>query len=233
MGFNSDSAAPHRARTAVQQLHELGIEPPPAVAAALATLDRIEAATPQAPPTSAIADAVLDDDQDAIDDAIIAELAAPLIRAGHAQARQRAGHAVMAAITGPAAKTIHTALSALAAGHIKRLEKAAAITAPIEKLVRDGRHEEAGIVATASVDEAALDALHRWRDRHLGGNHRPVPDVSRFREPDFANHGALEGIRAGGTAWYPSPREASALAAQLTARRGADEQAVLAGTATR
>lgn len=230
MSFNRDAAAPHRAREATKQLRERGVKLPKLVGDALATLDRIEASRPPAADTGAIRDLFLagNTDADALHAAALAELAQDLVRTGHGQAVQHAAFAVLDAIA-DAANEIHAALAKLAGQHIDRLTKAAAIDTALDALIRSGRAADAEVIATAEIDARELDALYRWRDRYLSpSNRRPVLDVTRWREPDFGGHAFIDGLRAGGTLWYPTAAEAAELAAELHQQREA-EAAILAG----
>ena len=88
----------------------------------------------------------------------------------------------------------------------------------------------AEVIATSEIDARELDALYRWRDRYLSpSNRRPVLDVTRWREPEFGGHGFIDGLRAGGTLWYPTAAEAAELATELHRQQQQSDEAVLAG----
>jgi hypothetical protein len=227
VAFNRDAVAPHRARTDCNELTELGIKLPKPVADALAVLDGIGQPTPPAP--GALVNAVLDGaSQDDLDRLALAELAAPLVRDAYGRASIAAADDVTAAIR-TSRNEIHTALAKLATAAIDKLTTAATIDEPLEALVRAGRHTDAETVVAADLTAATLDRLYRTRERLLWPRGRyPVAAVTRWREPEYAGHGFLEGIRAGGTLWFPDFESACELAEQIQAEQRSAEQAVLA-----
>lgn len=228
MAFNRDAAGPMRARTDCAELTELGIKLPKPVADALAALDRIGRPTTPAP--GAMVAAVLDGaDETELHRLALAELAEPLVRDAYGRAGIVAADDVAAAIRA-SRNEIHAGLAKLATSAIDTLTAAASIDVGLEDLIRSGRHTDAEKVVAADLTAATLDRLYRTRERLLWPRGRyPSAAVTRWRETEYAGHGFLEGLRAGGTLWFPSFDEACALAEQIQAEQRSAEQAVLAG----
>lgn len=206
--FNSYSAAPQRARTAVSRLSELGVKLAKPITDAFAVLERLEKPLQQ-PPRRALRDALIDGADLAELQAIaLAELTAPAIENARLAARGHAAEAVMDAIEDSAA-SIHKQLAERAAGAIAKLKAAADVgDVPLDRLLRDGRTEDAQFVAVAEVTAGELDRLYTLRDRLLWNKTRPVRDVSRWTDDRYAGCAFVDGLRRGGELWFPTKDEA-------------------------
>jgi len=226
------------ARDALTALKARGIEEPPAVRQAVATLRRVESAQPAEIDQQAIRKAILAGaDQDELDGLLLADLGAQRMKSEWQQARTDAAGAVLAAIR-DASAAIFPVLREQAEEAIAKLRDIAAIgpSETLDRLIRAGRTDEAKLLADAQTIAAELDAAYRFRDQFLtrGG---PVGmsvngiDASRWRDPveaarlargPSAAESYISGLRSHLELWYPTPAEAKA-AAQLLADAAAAE----------
>jgi hypothetical protein len=203
MAWDNPNLAPTKAHNAMSRFTELRVAIPKKVATAYDGLKRIEAQT-ATHDRHGVRDAVLSGaDDETLRQLALAELAAPIIADARANARLHASIAVLDAIADSASE-IHTGMAKLAQKAIQVLEGAAKVAdVPMNRLVLDGRHDDATLVAQSETTAAQLDRLFTLRDRLLWDKRRPVVDVSRWKSPEHAGMAFIEGIHAGGTIWFP------------------------------
>ncbi len=252
MAWDRRDGAPYRARNALTQITDRGIELPAAVTTAVAVLDRIEADTPREAATTAMRDAIVAGaDSDEIARLLLADLGTSRLRVEYAQARIIAATRVLSAILA-ASGELHAALSVLADHAIGKLEKVAQLDGTsLEQLVREGRHDDAQALAEVEVVGAELAALYETRDSYLtrGGLAAARAgqfDCTQYRDPRIAaqHHRGelnvtgrwLHAMREGAELWYPTADEALAAAAPLyaawerEAQKAAARQRAVGGT---
>lgn len=215
MAYDNFSAAPQRARNAVDRLTELGVKLPPAVTKAYATQQRL-AVKPPAPQSRGLRDALLDGaDRDELQAIALAELTAPAIESARLAAHNRAAAQVLDAIEADA-EAIHRQLVKLATAAIAKLTAAAEVgDVPLDRLVRDGRHSDAEAIASAEVVARQLEHLYGMRDKLLWDRARPVLDCTRWTDPRYAGMGFVQGLQRGGRLWFPDKQTAMARADEL------------------
>ena len=238
MAWNHREGAPFRARKLLADLDHHGVQRDAQVLDAVTRLDRIESAKPAEPDPQALHDAIVGGASPAELDAIVlADLGSHRIRAAYAQARLTAAVAVLRAVLDDR-DHIHEQLAEKAADCIDRLERIAALdSAPLDTLVREGRTDDARLLADAPLIGETLNQLYQIRDLALipaGADLRPYGlDVSRWRNPDKVAHGHgetttelfLDGIRRGGQLWFPNVEDQDeALAPLVTAHERKAQQ---------
>lgn len=237
MSWNRREGAPYRARAALKQLDQHGIPLPAAVAQAVEVLDRIEATPIPDPSPHAIHDAVLDGaDLDELNGIALHQLAHSRVRDGWAQARLTAAIEVLNTLMA-ARDELHAQLAPLAEDHIEKLTKIANLgEVRLDELIRNGRTDDARLLADKELIATQLDKLFQFRDAILTPvslDARPEGvDCSRWRNPRKVRNlhpttvtdGFIAGIQRGGQLWYPSADEAAAAAEPIAAelRREAD-----------
>ncbi|MGV0633134.1 hypothetical protein, partial [Mycolicibacillus trivialis] len=158
-------------------------------------------------------------------------LAADLLTNAWRQAQAIAAQAVTDALIAER-DTLHAALATQAAEYIDRLTAVANLgTTTLDRLVREGRHDDAERFAVADLDAAALQELYGYRDRHLTRRKEIYGsdwiDVGVWRDPrtTTGTTGLLDGLRRGGQLWFPTVAEATAHAAPITEELRAAAQA--------
>lgn len=216
-------------RAALQALDAQNVKHPKAVADAIQQWNRICSTRPAQPAHHTLRDAVIAGASDAeLGALVLADLGAGQIRAAWAAAEQHTARAALAAITEHRADYL-TQLQPLAAELITLLEATAAITAPLDSLIRAGDHTSAKLVADLETTAAALDALYRIRDTWLlppGWKTLTVNgfDASRVQNPHEINgtpagstlgESFLGVIRQGGTLHYSAPETCREIAQNL------------------
>jgi hypothetical protein len=213
--FNSYSAAPQRVRTAVSRFHELGVKLPKAVTDAYATMVRLESPLQQ-PPRRALRDALIGGaDLAGLQDIALADITAQPIETARLAARNHAAMLALDAVEA-SADQIHGQLAKLAQGAISKLKAAADVgDVPLDRLLRDGRAEDAQFIAVAEVTASELDRLYTLRDRLLWGKTRPVRDVSRWTDDRYAGSTFIDSLRRGGELWFPTKDQAMRRAAEI------------------
>ncbi|ADT97881.1 hypothetical protein [Mycolicibacterium gilvum] len=229
MSWNHREGAPFRARKLLADLDHHGVQLDGQVLDALTHLDRVEAEKPAEPDPQALHDAIVAGASTAdLDALVLTELGSHRIRAAYAQARLTAAVRVLAAVLTDRDQ-IHAQLADKAADCIDKLERIAALDAPLDTLIREGRHDDARLLADAHITGETLNQLYQLRDLALipaSADLRPYSlDVSRWRNPDKVAHGHgttatelfVDGLRRGGTLWYPSADEQAEALAPLVA----------------
>jgi hypothetical protein len=224
MWNNARDNAVYQARGALEQLGQRNIDLPDSVTAEVAVLDRINAAPPMRPSTTALREAMLAGaSEDEINALLLQDLGFARLQVEHNQAKIDAALIVLRAIRN-AHDYLYPQLKALADKQIEPPEAVAALdTVDVMQLVRVGDHRAAQLVAGVDVVAAELDALYSIRDGYLaaGGYEAmrlgPV-DASRWRDPEHAGRGNsvadrfLDGLRNGNQLWFPTKTEARAAA---------------------
>lgn len=231
MAWSHREGAPYRARKLVADLDHHSVQLDDATHDAIANLDRIETDKPAEPDAQALHDAIVDGaTPEQLDAIVLTDLGSHRIRAAYAQARLTAAVAVLHTVLDDR-DSLHAQLAEKAAECITKLEQIAALDgAPLDSLIREGRTDDARLLADAPLIGEELNQLYQLRDLALvpaGADLRPYGlDVSRWRNPDKVAHAhgdtptalMLDGIRRGGQLWYPSSDEqAEALAPLVTA----------------
>lgn len=231
MTWDRRSGNTYRARNAVQQLINRGIELPSTITSAVAVLDRVEADAPRQPDAAAIRHAIVDGaDSEKINALLLSQLAFTKLQSEYAQAAQIAAQRVLTAILDER-DSLHAALKMLADDAITKLQHVAALNgASLEELVRAGRHEDAQALAVVEVVGAELVALYDTRDLYLtpGGAESARAghfECTQFRDPRVAARHRREDVsvvgnyllalREGAELWFPNEEEALAAAAPL------------------
>ena len=234
--WNDRSNWPRRAREALDALDARCIDTPAAVAAAVDTLRRVEAAEPSAPSPTALREAFLAGaDRKTLDRLLLDDLGATRLKSEWQQAKVDAAGAVLAAIRA-SADEILPKLRTQAQSAIDNLTAVAALNgASLDTLVRSGRTDDARLLADVDLTASELDACYDYRDRFLtvgGGAKIAVSgiDCGRWTDPEAAAAHArgataaqryIAGLAAGLTLWFPSPTEAQAAARVIADRRAA------------
>ncbi|MGE3842415.1 MAG: hypothetical protein AB7I50_12590 [Vicinamibacterales bacterium] len=233
MTWDRRSGTLHRARNAVNQLTARGIELPDSVAAAVAVLDRVQAAAPAPPKTTAVREAILAGADDSeIDRLLLADLAHTRLRSEHTQAVVIAAERVLAAVMAER-DNLHAALKVLAEHAIEQLDRVASFDgASLEELVRAGRHDDAKALAEVEVVGAELKALYEIRDTYLTPGGPEARQAGHFDCSEFVDcrvgyrHHSIDrsvagnyvyALRQGAELHYPTAEEALAAAAPIYA----------------
>jgi hypothetical protein len=212
-----------------EALTRQGVGLPSATTLALSTLDHIEA---RKPATEA--------DRQPLIDAYLAKAKASEINTAAtefeittvrfqcwSQARNQAGRRVLAALRDNH-EDIVTALAERAAPLIADIEHAANVetTMSLDKLVRDGRDDDAKVVARLEIVAAELDSIYQLRHDvtpREGRYSTAAFDCGVWRDPRAAQEVKAKGtadyytagIRAGGRLWMPTWRQALAAAEEI------------------
>ncbi|ORX07868.1 hypothetical protein [Mycolicibacillus trivialis] len=214
------AATASTAHEAVKAFTTRNVTLPKPVLAAVKQLDRLEAAEPVQPHPGGVAHAYLTD-------ADPTAAAADLItfdarRNGWAQAAQTAAQDVLDAIL-TARDGLHDALRDQAVELIDRLTAVAALgDVSLDALIRDGRHQDAKLLAEHHLDEAALNGLYNVRDRYLTAPREQYgtdwATCGRWIDPRPAANApdVVTAIRRGATPWYPTVGEAQQAAQPIT-----------------
>ena len=235
MAWNRRDGSPYRVRNLLAALDARGIDQPAPVADAVAVLDRIEDDKPAEPEQLALHDAIVAGaTPDELNAVVLAELGSHRIRTAFEQARLTAAVDVLRAVL-DSRHEIHEHLAAQAAGLIEKLEAIAALDdAKLDTLIREGRHDDARLLADKEIVGQELSELHQLRDLYLtppGVEVRPSGvDCTIWVDPRKAPHlhgdtradVFLDGIRKGAQLHYPSAEQAAEAAAPI-ARRMAQE----------
>lgn len=227
--WNRREGSPFRARAVIKALNQRGIPLTDNIAQALDDLDRIEAELPAEPEPTALHDAIIDGaDAQVLDDLVLRELGSSRIRAAYAQAKLTAAVSVLRALIEDRDE-LHAYLADRAQQCIDTLTRCAAISEPIDSLIRSGRTDEAKALADKELAGRELSELYQLRDIHLTPDSvevRPAGvDCSQWVDPRKVTnlHGDspadtyINGLRRGGVLHYPTPEEAAALAAPIAA----------------
>lgn len=238
MAWNRLDGAPFRARNLLADLDGHGVQLDAPVLNAVENLDRIEAGKPAETDPQALRDAIVDGATPAqLDALVLAELGSHRVRTAYEQARLVAAVRILNAILDDR-DSIHEQLAEHAHECIEKLERINALDgAPLDTLIREGRTEDARLVADASITGETLNALYQIRDLALtpaDAELRPYGfDVSRWRSPAAVQHGhgttvaevLLDGLSRGGRLWFPNVEEQHEALAPLVAEHERSAQA--------
>lgn len=218
--WNGRDGATYRARRALDQLNQRGIDLPAAVVDAAAVRDRIDTRRPTQPDPQALQAAYRDEvDQADIDALVAADLAFSRLQPAHNQAFIDSALQILTAIRDNQ-DVLHPQLEALADKAIEHLGAAADLdTVDVTAHVRAGDHKAARLVAELDAVAAELDELYQIRDLFLTpggpeGMRVGGVDASRWRNPAQPGRGTslaegfLDGLHRGNTLWYPTAAQA-------------------------
>lgn len=215
---------------AVEALGRFEIVLPAEAAGWFAKLTELRETRPSAPAHDAVARLLADSAKPAaVDKALAAHLAAQHLANQHRLAEAIVGQRVLDAILADRGD-LHRQLAEIATGHIVQLHKAAAVDDSIADLTRQGRTDDARLVATVEGDVERLRQAFHVRDSYLTPQPGPQRwstgrwNCSAFRNPWEIQHPAMEteglwgvwraNIKAGGQMWFPTVEEAREASAQ-------------------
>lgn len=212
--------------TAQKLMHDLaaaGLKLGKDITTAQAALAAVEALKPP-DATGTISDAFVAGDPDLAHARAVARSVVRALTEGWAEAIRRASVDVTRAVTSSGADLLEQ-LATKAAPMIADLTTAAGIDVELQALVRDGRTDDARILADVDFTAAHLADLFGLRDRITGRATYGPCDTWRNPEklPRVAGPGQSQsqrlrgGIRAGAGLWFPTPGEATSRAAELQA----------------
>jgi len=208
---------------------------------AIKHLDAVEAMQPEPVTTTDLADAYAARDTKRINALAVALATEQQRRAAWTEARARAGKAVMSAVTRNG-----DAIIAELADHAAPLNEQITAAAKVEThdvavLLRAGRKEDADLVARLDLLAGDLTTLYSLRDHITAGadygvggigcgvwrDPRPVTQAQAGRTtlPGTPAGRYVQGIRAGGQLWFPTPAEALAAAQRIYRERESQRQA--------
>lgn len=243
MSWTERNNWPNRAQDALNALAARGIPVPESVNAAVAVLRAVEQRKPEQPAQTLMRELFIQNaEQPDIDAALLADLGYTRLASEWSQGRINAAGAVLAAVQA-SADEIMPKLREEAEEAIAKLVNLAAIGgASLDALIRDGRDDDARLVADADIIAASLDACYELRDRFLtvgGGVSLAVNgcNASRWEDPEAAAAHArgatpaeryIAGLRAGLVLWCPTPQEAIAVAHKIADRRAAEAERIRA-----
>jgi hypothetical protein len=192
------------------------------ITAAAELFQRVSTGAPAEPPVTAVRDAVLAGaEPEVIGAALLHQLGAHQLTAAWAQAATEAAHRALSAILAERAD-LHAQLKIQADEAIEKLGRLATIDVGLDTLIREGRTDDARLLADRDVIAGDLFALYELRDLALmPGTVRNARaghiDATRWRNPDVVQHrisgssaadGYISGIRGGGILWFPAAEEA-------------------------
>ncbi len=196
---------------------------------ALALYDRLDQNPPAAPDDLRTA-ILAETPPKRLNEMLLANLAATIHRSAWDQARTDAAVLVLRAIGADA--EVFEQLKALAEKQIEHLNRVDELDgARLEDLVRDGRHEDAQLVASVDVAAAELNALWDLRGTLFYDRSGWVvgyTDASSWYDPQVAatapmrydadmSTRLLGGLRVGARLWFPTQGEAIERAEQIVA----------------
>lgn len=201
----------------IADLTDLGLTIPAPIAVALAALIKHQDRQPQPVDHGHVRKLYADGAPDkTITEALAYAVAYNDRRNAWTQARADLGVAVHRAILNHA-DDIHPQLADLADRHIDHLTRAAHLDEPLVGLVRDGRTDDAQLLATADVAATHLAKLYDINIGHLTppgteltvGHYTATqwqdPETVRGKDKGETLWAAWRaGIRAGGQLWYPT-----------------------------
>ena len=237
---------------ALEQLEARNITISDNVTIAAKVFDKVVASTPEEPPVTALRDAVLAGaDPTAVGAALLYQMGANQLSSAWQQAATEAAYRALAVIMDER-ETLHAQLKAQADELIEKLGRLATIDVPLDTLIREGKTDDARLLADKELISGELHALYELRDVALiPGTVRSARaghvDATRWRNPDVVeNHLSgssiteiyLSGLRAGGRLWFPTKEQALDAAQPLYSMWQEEEQkrrqrdAALGGYAT-
>ena len=221
--MNADSA--YRLRAILAALNDRNITLPDPVNVAVQRHQAVVSNTPAPQPLSALRDAIIDGaGPEELGGILLADLGSARLLAAHNEALTHTAHTALEQLL-IHRDPVHAQLAQRANELIAKLHATAVIDVPINTLIREGRHEDAKLVADVDHSAAELNALFDLRDHHLvpGGfrtltvghincaRWRNAPDIDGYLRGGITD-GFLSGLRAGGDLWYPTAEEAIAAA---------------------
>jgi len=192
------------------------------ITAAVELFRKVSTGAPAEPPVTAIRDAVLAGaDPDVIGSALLHQLGANQLSAAWAQAATEAAYRALAAILAER-EDLHAQLKIQADDAIEKLGRLATIDVPLDTLIREGRTDDARLLADKELIGGELHALYELRDVALiPGTVRTARaghvDATRWRNPGDVSHhltgssiaeSFVAGLRAGGILWFPTQEQA-------------------------
>jgi|SRR5690625_4178326 len=218
------------ARETIRELTDRKVKLDAVVLDKVAALDALDALHPEEPRADAVDVAYAAGDPDGAHTAALQQLTYEARRQAWHRAQKAASAAVLESVI-THRDTIHEQLRTHADKLIARLEAAAAVEdIGLDRLLRDGREQDAKTVADAPWCESELKRLYALRDMRL---RRPretygtrLVDTGMWRDPRTVRGTTtlLAGLRAGGELWFPTIEDAAAAASPIQAELDAAHQ---------
>ena len=217
--FLMSQTAPFDLRRALDALSLRDIVLPKPVAEAVTLWQEITASRPAEPSTEALRDLVIAKAGEAeLGAALLLDLGSARLQTAWSTACTTTASRALALIL-EHADEIFDQLAVLAEGLIADLVRVAEIgDTPLNTLVREGRHDEARLVADVDRTAAELNELFDIVQRSLTTRSLTVNgyNCSKFSNgPEVASHirgnvteALLSGVRGGGVLYFPRPAEA-------------------------
>jgi len=217
--------APFDLRRCLDAMSQRDIVLPKPVAEAVQLWQEITASRPAEPSVDALRDLVIGKaDEATLGAALLLDLGSARLQTAWSTACTTTASRALALLL-EHADEIHIQLAVLADDLIADLVRVAEIgDTPMNTLVREGRHDEARLVADVDHTAAELNELYDIVQRCLTTRPLTVNGYScqKFRNgPEVANHirggvteAFLSGLRGGGVLYFPKPAEAIANAAR-------------------
>jgi hypothetical protein len=134
------------------------------ITAAAKVFDKVVASTPEEPPVTALRDAVLAGaDPTAVGAALLYQMGANQLSSAWQQAATEAAYRALAVIMDER-ETLHAQLKAQADELIEKLGRLATIDVPLDTLIREGKTDDARLLADKELTSGELHALYELRD---------------------------------------------------------------------
>lgn len=239
MSWNDRTNWPARCEQALTALEARKIKTPGHVAAAVKALRQIESQQPSTPSPTALREAYQRGaDPAEVERILLLDMGTTRLKSEWAQAKMDAAGTALAALR-DSVDEVMAPLRGQADAAIEKLRRVADFGgASLDSLVREGRHDDARLLADVDLVAADYDACADLRDRFLvrgGGLKLAVGGVncSRWRDPIAAAAHArgatpaeqyVAGLHAGLELWFPSPDEAVAAASAIADNRAEERQ---------